>query len=69
MAEQRTFFSIRAVMKEGNTYSIPLLSEIFPRENSLDISFCGFNQSFPALRLVLCGALKSCCYALDVIWG
>jgi hypothetical protein len=56
-------------MKEGNIYSIPLLSEIFPRENSLDIGFCGFNQSFPALRLVLCGALKSCCYALDVIWG
>lgn len=37
MAERRTFFSIRAVMKEGNTYSIPLLSEIF-QEKILSIS-------------------------------
>ena len=46
-AEQRSFSSIRAVSKVGNTYSIPPLLKLSAEEKSLAASSCRFNQSFP----------------------
>ena len=45
-AEQRIFFSIRAVLKAGNTQSIPPLSEPSAKEKSLAVGSCRFLQSF-----------------------
>ncbi len=43
----RIFCPIRAVLKAGNTYSIPPLSELSAEPKSSAASSCRFNQSFP----------------------
>ena len=45
-AERRIFCPIRAVLKTGNTYSIPLFSELSAKPKSSAASSCRFNQSF-----------------------
>ena len=46
-AGRRIFCPIRAVLKAGNTYSIPPLSELSAETKSSAASSCRFNQSFP----------------------
>ena len=55
-AGRRIFCPTRAVLKAGNTYSIPPLSELSSEAKSSAASSCRFNQSFPkddAVVLVL----------------
>ena len=50
-AEQRIFFSIRAVSKVGNTSSIPPLLKLSAEEKSLAVSTCRFVQRFPGIPI------------------
>ena len=45
-AGRRIFCPIRSVLKVGNTYSIPPLSELSAEPKSSAASSCRFNQSF-----------------------
>ena len=45
-AEHRSFFPIHAVLKMGNTHSIPAFSELLAESKSLAVSSCRFHRCF-----------------------
>ena len=57
----RIFCPIRAVLKAGNTYSIPPLSELSAETKSSAASSCRFNQSFP--KSCVAAAIRSAALA------
>ena len=64
-AGQRIFCPIRAVLKMGNTYSIPPFPELSAEPKSSAVSSCRFNQSFPksvarSSEVTLCSLWLTC---------